>query len=67
MFSVLDKGVTIVLPNITQWQVSGPVRHHHLQDENVERMFFLMTNSSALEGLIDCDTTKQGNQFLDLV
>jgi hypothetical protein len=27
---------------------------HQSQEENVERMFFLMMNSSALEGLIDC-------------
>jgi hypothetical protein len=34
---------------------------HQLQEENVERMFFLMMNSSALEGLIDCNTMKYGN------
>jgi hypothetical protein len=40
---------------------SEPVICLHLQEENVERMFFLMTNSSALEELIGCDTMKYGN------
>jgi hypothetical protein len=45
--------VAVLLLALAHWQTRAV--DHHIQEENVERMFFLMMNSSALEGLIDCN------------